>query len=162
MRDWRTRLDRWVRVWDQLPELTRDCFPVRPPVNTAWPAGLPSCPALADFYARCGGGTFGAYSVCSVAELQDPAADAWLADSPGLDPKPGRWILFAHHEHGHVVVWDADADDVLLYSPDDMASRRLGRTMAGFLERLFYPSAKASNETTQMWAEALAEADRLD
>jgi hypothetical protein len=32
---------------------------------------------------------------------------------------------------------------------------------AAFLERLFYPAAKASDETIQMWAEALAEADKI-
>jgi hypothetical protein len=160
MRDWRSRLEKWVRGWDRLQELTQDCFPVRPQAGATWPAGLPCCPALADFYARCDGGTFGPYTFLPAAELADPAA-GWLEDSPGLEPVPGRWVHVGDHEYGHALLWDSGPDEVVLYSPDDEEPRRLGRTMDQFLGRLFHPSVKASSEATQLWAEALAEADKL-
>jgi len=160
MRDWRARLEMWVDVWDRLEELTRDCFPVSRSSGLPWPVGLPTCPALTDFYARCDGGTFGAYLVSPVSGLGDPSA-GWLAGSPGPDLSHGRWVEFGSHEFGHTLLWNADADEVMLYSPDDEEPRRLKRTMEAFLERLFYPSAKASNETTVMWAGALAEAEAV-
>jgi hypothetical protein len=162
MRDWQAKLDHWVRVWGRLPELTQDCFPLHPSSGIALPPALRSCAALADFYSRCDGGRFGAYDLSRMAELRDLAADEWLASSPGLERmKPGGCLALGGHEFGHILLWDRDADQILLYSPDDMAPRRLRRTMAAFLERLFYPSAKASNESVQMWAEALAEADKV-
>ncbi len=158
MRDWRPCLETWIRGWDRLSELTRDCFPVRAAAG-GWPAGLPPCPAWADFYARCDGGTFGPYDLNPAAELTDPAA-GWLAGSPGLELAPGRYVAVGSHEYGHAVLWDAAVDEMVLYSPDDEAPRRLGRTAEQFLGRLFRPSAKASAEATQLWAEALAEAGR--
>ncbi len=163
MRDWKARLEQWVRVWDELSELTRDCFEVRSPVRSNWPAALPTCPTLVDFYARCDGGTFGSYDISPVSELEDPSAGS-LADSPGLEMlKPGRSIQFGNHEFGHFLLWDADADEVLLYSPDDEEPQRLKRTIAQFVERLLYPSQTAAEDeddgTNEMWIEALAEAD---
>jgi hypothetical protein len=115
---------------------------------------------LSDLYALCDGGKFGAYSLSSVAELADPSA-GWLAGSPGLDLTAGRWVELGSHEHGHTVLWDARADEVVLYSPDDEEPRRLRRTMDEFLARLFYPSDKASGEATRLWLAALTEADAL-
>jgi hypothetical protein len=160
MKDWRTRLENWVHVWGQLEELTRDCFPVNPAADAVWPAGLPACPALSDFYARCDGGTFGPYELAPLAELTDPSS-GWLAGSPGLELKPGCWLEFGSHEYGHALLWAADIDEVLLYSPNDEETRRSKRTMEEFLGRLFLPSAKASNETCQLWAEALTEAEQV-
>jgi hypothetical protein len=85
----------------------------------------------------------------------------WLAGSPGLDLKPGRWIEFGNHEYGHSLLWDADADEVLLYSADDEAPRGTKRSMERFLRGLFSPPADADNETIRMWYEALAESDKL-
>ncbi len=158
MRDWRPRLDRWIQVWDRLPELTQDCFAVRP-AGRGWPSDLPACPALGDLYARCDGGTFGAYTFVPVAELA--AVAGWLANSPGLEAVSGQLLQVGNHEYGHCLLWDTAVDEVVLYSPDDEAPRRLGRTMERFLGRLFHPSATASSETTQLWAEALAEADKI-
>ncbi len=94
-----------------------------------------------------------------MAELADPAA-GWLKDSPGLTPVSGQFVQVGNHEYGHAVLWEVAIDEVVLYSPDDEAVRRLGRTMDQFLGRLFHPSAKASSEATQLWEEALAEADK--
>jgi hypothetical protein len=160
MRDWRLRLATWVRVRDRLPELTRDCFEIRPPSGAPWPKGVPACVALSDLYGLCDGGTFGDYSLSAVAELADPST-GWLAGSPGLDLKPGRWAELGSHEYGHALLWDAQADEVMLYSPDDEEPRRLHRTVEEFLTRLFYPSARASSEATKLWLAALAEADGL-
>jgi hypothetical protein len=161
MRDWRLRLARWAKAWDRLPELTRDCFEIRPPSGTAWPKEVPTCAALSDLYALCDGGTFGAYTLSAVAELADPST-GWLAGSPGLDLKSGKWVDLGSHEYGHTLLWDAEADEVMLYSPDDEEPRRLRRTMEEFLTRLFYPSAKASNQATRLWLAALTEAETLD
>jgi hypothetical protein len=157
MRDWRPRLASWVQRWERLSELTRDCFPVRPSAGAPWPPGLPYCPALAEFYALCDGGTFGPYELLPLAEVAGPA-DEWLASSPGLDLVPGRWLRLGDHEYGHALIWDADADRLLLYSPDDMAARRLKGSAEDFLRRLFHPSSKSTDETKRMWLEALAEA----
>jgi hypothetical protein len=165
VRDWKTKLEKWVSAWDQLSELTKDCFPVRRPVarddENNWPADLPRCPTLVDFYSRCDGGRFGSYTLLPLAEVDDPST-GWLADSPGLEVKAGRWIQFGDHEFGHALLWDADADEVVLYSPDDEEPRRLKRTMLQFIERLLYPSKKTTededDESNEMWIEALEEA----
>jgi hypothetical protein len=96
-----------------------------------------------------------------MAELTDPSADEWTAGLPELELKPGRWLQLGDHDYGHMLLWDADADEVMLYSPDDGEPHRLQRTIEDFFARLFRPSAKASNEANQLWREALAEADKL-
>lgn len=165
MHDWKTKLEKWVSGWNQLSELTQDCFPVRPPVpregDGNWPEDLPSCPILVEFYARCDGGRFGSYTLSPLAELSDPSS-GWLADSPGLELTQGRWIEFGDHEFGHALLWDADADEVVIYSPDDEEPSRLKRTMSQFIERLLNPSQKTADdeddESNAMWIEALDEA----
>jgi hypothetical protein len=149
-----------VQVWERLPELTRDCFEVRPLSGGTWPQHVPACAALSDLYALCDGGTFGPYSLSALAELTDPST-GWLAGSAGLDLEAKKWVELGSHEYGHALLWDAQADEVVLYSPDDEEARRLGRTMDEFLTRMFYPSKKASNETTLLWLAALTEADEL-
>lgn len=160
MRDWKAALDKWTRAWEGLSELTRDCFDVRQPIRFTWNSALPNCPALADFYARCNGGTFGSFDISSVDELNDPSD--WLADSLGEELTPGRWLQFGNHQFGHHLLWDADADEVLLYSPDDDEPERLKQTVAQFFERLLNPSKKTKDyeddETNEMWMEALQEA----
>jgi hypothetical protein len=160
MRNWRERLDRWARNWDRLPEATRDSFAIRKPSTLGWPPELPQCAPLTEFYTRCDGGTFGRYDLSAKADLADPS-NGWLADSPGLDLKPGRWIEFGNHEYGHQLLWDADADEVMLYSSDDEEPRRFKRSMERFLQGLFSPPADAENETIRMWFAALAESDEL-
>jgi hypothetical protein len=99
-----------------------------------------------------------------LAEASDPSSGEF-ADSPGLELTRGRWIQFGYHEYGHALLWDADADEVVLYSPDDEEPSRLKRTIAQFVERLFYPSETTSEEevdaSNEMWIEALKEADDL-
>lgn len=164
MRDWEGKLENWVQVWDQLSESTRDCFPISRPSGNSWPAALPSCPTLIEFYARCDGGTFGTYTVGPLAEVSDPSSGEW-SDSPGLELTPGRWIQFGYHEYGHTLLWDADNDEVVIYSPDDEEPSRLKRSMAQFLERLLYPSRATTEDeddnSNEMWIEALQEAQDL-
>ena len=117
MRDWKSKLDKWIQAWQDLSELTRDCFPIRRPITVAWKSALPNCPTLTGFYALCDGGTFGSFDVSSVTELNDPSSGS-LADSPGLELKPGRGIQFGNHYFGHYLLWDADVDEIVLYSPD--------------------------------------------
>jgi hypothetical protein len=161
MRDWKSKLETWIHAWDDLPELTRDCFPIRRPVTVPWKSDLPSCPTLIDFYTRCDGGTFGSFDISSMTELNDPSSEC-LADSPGLQLKPGRWIQFGNHNFGHHLLWDADADEVVLYSPDDEEPTRLKQTMSEFFDRLLHPSKKTmeyeDDESNAMWIEALKEA----
>jgi hypothetical protein len=156
--DWRTRLDHWIRARDRLPEVTRECFPIRPPTE-GWPVGVPRCPALADLYARCDGGTFGPFEFLPASEVSDTAHGP-LAEAVGLEGGPGQWIHFGSHEYGHFALWHVATDQVALYSPDDLEPCPEGRTEV-FLLQLFHPSAEASAGATQFWAEALAEADDL-
>jgi hypothetical protein len=162
MHDWKSRLAQWIHAWEDLSELTQDCFPIRRPIQFAWKPALPKCPTLADFYALCDGGKFGSFDISSVTELNDPSS-GWLADSPGLELKPGRWIQFGNHEFGHHLLWDADADEVVLYSPDDEEPTRTKQTISQFIERLLYPSKKTmeweDDESNGMWIEALKEAE---
>lgn len=160
MPDWRVRLENWVRVWDRLPELIRDCYPVKPPSKAAWRKGLPICTALSDLYARCNGGTFEGFDLSRVTKLTDPSAGA-LADFLKLDLKPGRWLELGYHHDGHALWWDSDTDQVTLCTGDDYEPQRLGWTMEDFLVRLFYPSTTALSAETQFWAAALAKADKL-
>ena len=102
--DWRSRLERWIRARDRLSEMTRECFPIRPPAG-GWPASLPRCSALADPYLRCDGGTFGPFDFVSAGEVTDAAAGP-LAVAAGLNPVPGRWFHIGSHKYGHFVLWD--------------------------------------------------------
>lgn len=163
---WKDRLENWVSVWDQLSEQAQDCFPVSRPVTrdgeNAWPEDLPNCPTLLDFYARCDGGRFGSYTLLPLAELCDPSDDEWLEGMPGLELTEGKWIEFGNHDFGHALWWDSDADEVVLYNPDDEEPTRLKRTIDQFVERLFHPTKKTTDdeddESIAMWIEALQEA----
>lgn len=160
MQDWRARLEHWIRVWDRLPEETRHCFGIHPPLGAAWPEGLATCTALSDLYARCNGGTFGSYGISQMAYLSDPSG-GWLAHRLDLDLKPSRWLEFGGHDYGHALWWDADADEVMLCIVDNDEPEQLGQTMEEFLTRLFFPPMGSENEEIQFWAAALAEADKL-
>lgn len=161
MRDWRARLEHWIRVWDRLPEEIRGWGEFRPPSGAAWPEGLATCPALSDFYARCDGGSFGLWSLSPLAELTDPAGGWLVKHCLFLDLEPGQWLEFGDHMYGHALWWDANTDEVMVCSGDDMEPHRLDETMEEFLTRLFHPFAQAEGEETRFWAAALAEAEKL-
>src|SRR5262245_29709506 len=94
-----------------LPEMSRACFPVSPPVNYEWQNERLRCKTLLEFYSVCDGEEIGSYSISSLTALEDPSSE-WLADSPGLNLKPGRWLILGDHEFGHRRLWDARRDSL--------------------------------------------------
>src|SRR5215469_11197216 len=63
MRDWRYTLQQWITHKDIMASLAQGrveywAWEIRVPASGAWPAPLPVCQALTDFYQICDGGHF--------------------------------------------------------------------------------------------------------
>ena len=163
MTTWRDRLRKLVRVAGRLPAPFGESFSVRPPSGRRWPARVAPCPALQEFYALCDGGTFSHYSLDRLAMLQtfqgDDAAE------------PGQYVGFGNTGFGHPLVWDGAADRVGYHDLDgadgfvwseETGAELMGRTMADFLAGLFSPPRHTRGDPTQqMWAQVLADLERL-
>ena len=160
---WQSQLQKLVRVAEQLPEALNEEFSVQQPSGQKWPAGLPSCPALQEFYALCDGGTFSHYSLHPLADLQQFREDD--------EAEPGRYVEIGDTRFGHSLVWDSDEDRVGYYDFDgadgfvmseETGAELMGRTMADFLTGLFSPPRRTRGDPVQqMWAKVLAELDRV-
>jgi hypothetical protein len=166
MATWQSQLQKLVQVAEQLPELLNEAFSAQPSSGRSWPAGLPSCPTLVEFYALCDGGTFSRYSLHPLADLQ-VFQDDWGKD----EIQPGRYVVIGDNEFGHSLIWDSTEDQVGYYDLDgadglvmsaETGDDLMGRTMAGFLEGLFAPPRRTrGDEVKKMWAQALAELERI-
>jgi hypothetical protein len=163
MATWQSQIQKLVRVAELLPEPLNEAFLVQPSSGGSLPAGLPSCPALQEFYALCDGGTFSHYSLHPVAEVQEFSEDD--------EAEPGRYVVIGDTEFGHSLVWDSDEDRVGYYDFDgadgfvmseETGAELMGRTMADFLAGLFAPPRSTrGDQVQQMWAKVLTELDRV-
>ena len=156
MRDWQSRLRKLVAHGPELPEPYCDAFEARPPSGLPWPEALPPCPPLQAFYATCDGGgmgpEYGSFDFAPLSELEEVSSDhADVLEEEGEDDEfkltPGRWLVFGHSEFGHVMFWDAGQDRVVAWDHDGGgwsakpadALDPIGRTIAEFLDRIFFP-----------------------
>jgi hypothetical protein len=181
MRTLRSVIEALQRHGESLPEPWCDCYSANLPSGDRWPAELPSCVLLQDFFAMCDGASLGAFSFLPIGELADRTASAaeWM-ESTGCDETPpaGRWLIFGRHEYGLDLIWNADRDAVLLYDSDggdiydaddttlayDGSARPTGTrgiTLAQFFERLVNPPVESADESIQDWAKVLQDLDRL-
>jgi hypothetical protein len=161
MGTWQSQLQKLVRISEQLPEPLNEAFLVEPPSGGHWPAHLPACPALQEFYGICDGGTFSHYTLASQADLE------FFSDD---DVETGRYIVIGDTEFGHSLVWDSAQDKVGYYDLDgadgfvmseETGAELMGRTMSDFLTGLFSPPRRTRGDPMQqMWAKTLAELER--
>lgn len=159
MADWRSSVRKLVEACDRLPARLRDAMVIEPPVAGPWPAGLPSCPALVDFYELCGGGYFGHYGLCARSELED------LGARSGGEYESGRYLIVGDTEFGHPLVWDSREDRVG-YCDEDGADGPVmsnetgmdlgGLSMEAFLSGLFTLPARGKRDEWVETLEALA------
>jgi hypothetical protein len=161
-----------VQFGASLPEPLRDLFEARPPSGKPWPAGLPSCPALAEFYALCDGGRFYPYEVLPLRNIAKETASLrdWVGDDADDEAPAGPWLVLGRHAEvdSHVLVWDVAADRVGLYSADNgwIFDEEGGWSFAGgspaaLWEGLFFPPAKSRDEMERLWHQALGRLDGL-
>jgi hypothetical protein len=161
---WQSRLQKLVRVIEELPEPLNDYFLVEPPSGKSWPKELPPCPALKEFYTLCDGGTFSHYSLHSLDEVHE--------FDEGDDVGPEGYVTIGDTEFGHSLVWDSAKDQVGYYDFDgadgfvmseETGAELMGRTMADFLAGLFSPPRRTKGDKVQqMWSQVLIELDRVD
>jgi hypothetical protein len=160
---WQSQLQKLVRVAGQLPGALNEEFSVEPPSGQKWPAGLPSCPALQEFYALCDGGTFSHYSLHPLADLQQFQEDD--------EAERGRYVGIGNTQFGQSLIWDSDEDRVGYYDLDgadgfvmseETGAELMGRTMADFLTGLSSPPRRTRGDPVQQtWAMVLAELERV-
>jgi hypothetical protein len=159
MGDWRARLRQLVDSGDPDDE-GEGIYRAEPPSGEPWPAGLPPCPALAEFYAICDGGRFPEYSISPLDELVESTESVrdWAGDLANDPPAEGRMIAFAYLDFGFHVVWDADRDLVGYFDMDgadgyvfsgDRNPDLIGLPIATFLDRLLsgpWPEGDGSDD----------------
>lgn len=173
MRDWQIELEKMVRFSGRLPELIREGFEANPPSGGSWPDGLPTCPALRDFYRLCDGGNIGGYFPVPLAEIADETErlNEWIEDRGGEDElTPGGWVIIGRNEADLCILWDAAKDRLFLYDSDGGGTEPAGGPVEKFLERLFNPPAPKTElpadetiefgEGQDLWFVTLRELDR--
>lgn len=151
-----------------------------PPAGEPWPAELPGCPPLAEFYGLCDGGSIGRFTFAPLGELVEESASLreWLGEGiPDELPADGRWIVLSSEENGLNLIWDAGRDAVLLSSSDgDGVWSADDRTLAydgsqpgeprrvpiaEFLAGLARPLDDSGDESEQLWFDTLVALDRI-
>jgi len=174
MRDWRVELEKMVRFGGAIPEPLCDCFEVQPPSGSGWPDGLPSCPALRDFYRLCDGGRLGDFSFLRLGEVKTTTEETreWIDRRGGEDDlTPGRWAQWGYDEFGEYLLWDEARCQLFLYDSDGGGTEEVGGPVERFLERLFNPPEPKtelsvdepleSGEGQDLWFVTLRELDRI-
>jgi hypothetical protein len=159
MPDWRSLLTKLVaaRESELFPLLV---FRLAPPAGGQWPAGLPCCPALRDFYAGCDGGILDQFDWHAQADLERET-DRWremLHDYHGDGQDilaSGKHVLFATDSAGAPVIWDATDNSVASFYSKGGGWEPFGRDFEGFLADLF--DAARFQRPGDLWAQALAQ-----
>ena len=109
MATWQARLEKLVRLGDRLPGDLGEVFSAARPEKSPWPSGLPSCPALEEFYRLCDGGSFsdGQWLYDFLPRHHLAAEAISLAESlgPGGEDEivPERYLVLAQTDWGDLV-----------------------------------------------------------
>ena len=160
MVDWRDRLTALVRFGKDLPE-PMNCFRARPPTGRSWPRGLPSCPALAEFYALCDGGQFFCWDFLPLRRVKaEAAAFRGWPDRPGDRTADMRHLLLAYDPDSFALLWDSEKDEVIQYKQDAQSHYPRGTPFAAFVKELFAPEL-AADELPDLWVATLRHLDGL-
>ncbi len=155
MRDWRQVIQQWVAQESRIALLAEQhaeywawmwARALPPPPRDPWPAHLPTCQALQDFYRRCDGGSLEWFQWFPLSQLAERNREwgqsmrEWDARGAILDP--ARHVVFAQDAGGCPVVWDASTDEVRAFQVDggDWESP-LASTLEAFVRKLFNPVA---------------------
>jgi len=158
MNDWRSLLSRLAAVPGGGDELALVAYRAEPPTGgAAWPFELPApCPAIADFYARCDGGTIGEYLWPPPAGLPELNRQ-WRFFLSGYygaggDPlDPARHLVLAEESGGAPLVWDADVDRMATFWPDGGDWEPTGLAAEEFFAALFTPP----EDPNDLWGRVL-------
>jgi hypothetical protein len=179
MREWRQVIEQWVAqehriallaeqrvkywVWTWARALHSPA-PDPPDPPDHWPAHLPKCQALQEFYRLCDGGGLAWFHWFPLAQPAERSREwveslcAWDARGAVLDP--ARHVVIAHDAGGCPVVWDARTDAVRAFQVDGGGwEPPLASTMEGFLTHLFNPVA-GENDSDESWYRFLNWLDR--
>ena len=160
MADWRSRLAALVRVGKDLPE-PMNWFRARPPTRRGWPKSLPACPALAEFYTLCDGGTFFWYDFFPLRRVKaEAAAFRGWPDRPGDPSEQLRHLLLGYDPDSFALIWDSAKDELVLFKADAQDTYPGGVTFAAFVEELFGPKL-APGELENLWEATLRYLDGL-
>lgn len=149
MRDWRQTLQQWITHKDIIASLAQDrveywAWDIHVPSSGAWPAPLPVCQALTDFYQICDGGHFHWFEWPALSQLA-LLNHSWVRllsahDERGDVLHPERHLVIALDSGGAPVVWDAATNQVAAFFPDGGDwEPPLASSIEAFLTTLFNP-----------------------
>jgi len=137
-------------------------FEARKPSGKAWPKGLPSVPALVEFYALCDGGQLSALEVFPLQKVKTRRAS--LLSAIGVAEKVDRdkVIIFGENSFNFLHFVDTATDRVYACNPGAGADEweQFGTTDE-FLQALFTPKSKYRDEASDMWDEALEQLEQM-
>src|SRR5579872_5799016 len=120
MRDWRQALQRWITYKDVIASLAQNkveyyAWEIRVPSSGIWPALLPTCQAITDFYQICDGGNFNWFELPALSQISE-LNHFWFRmlsdyDKHGNVLVPKRHVVIAVDSGGAPVIWDAVTND---------------------------------------------------
>lgn len=166
MRDWRQVIQQWVAQERSIASLAQQRMEywiatwagaLHPPSHDRWPAHLPTCQALQDFYRLCDGGSLEWFEWFPLSRLSERNR-YWVEllrdyywDGRGDVLLPERHVVLALDAGGCPLVWDETTDEVRTFQWDggDWESP-LANSMEAFLTKLFNP-VKGENDTDEAW-----------
>jgi hypothetical protein len=157
MPTWQAQLRKLVEIFEELPEPLTEAFLVEPPSGKAWRKGIPSCPALQEFYSLCDGGTFSYYTLSALGDLQKFDEE---------EVEGNRYLAIGDTQFGHTLVWDSREDRVGYYDFDgadglvmsaETGAALMGLPMEGFLRGLFTPPTRPNkrDDVEKAWIQVL-------
>jgi hypothetical protein len=160
MADWRARLAALVRFGNDLPE-PMNGFRGRPPTGRPWPRGLPSRPALVEFYNLCDGGQFFFWDFLPLRRVKaEAAAFRGWPDRPGDPAADMRYLLLAYDPDSFALLWDSERDEVFPYKHEAQSDCPRGTPFAAFVQELFAPEL-AADALPDLWVATLRHLDGL-
>ncbi len=153
---WQARLEKLVRLGRQMPP-PLNFFTAARPLSSPWPAGLPSCPTLKEFYRLCNGGWFGGglalYQFLPrgklAGEVRHWRGKLWVGDTT-LDDS---FLVLALDDIGGLF-WEASTDRLHHFDLERGTELLPDASTADFFERLFDPE-RAEGQAAAEWAQAL-------
>lgn len=154
MADWRQLLQALLTTGSKasFPLAT---YKAKPPASGTWPASLPVCTPIVDFYRLCDGGYIGDYNWHGRDELAARTAD-WVDGTKGYygDGRDaiisGRHVVLATDASGAPLVWDATTGLMATFWFKGGDWEPTGKDFEQFMAALFTPQG-----TDDLWAQAV-------
>ena len=137
-------------------------FCIREPSAKPWPKALPSTPTLVEFFSLCDGGNFSAIEILSLQTIKAERATMLLAiDLEAIAAEPEHILVIGFNSLGFVYFVDTENDLVSGYNPRSRDWEHHNQSFESFLEDLFTPGSRYSDEATEEWTQVLQQVEDL-